>query len=310
MALNAAMHNWMRPEPLEVTLDRLKRHGYSGLEISGEPAHYGDAGKVRAQLDEHGIRCWGSVTIMTAGRDLLHEDRYVRLGTVEYVKDVITMAADLGGEIVAVVPSTVGKVTPMGSASEEWRWAVESLKVCQAHAESRGVRIALEPLNRFETYFLNRCDQALALADDVGGDCGVCLDAFHMNIEEEDWAEAIRAAGPRLRDFHIADNNRMPPGQGSLDWPAIVGELESVGYAGCLTVEFVGTVDRSPVAPPTDMRDASETEGSESAARFIRDHGGGALSDETYDRWVRESIEALRNAQSATVGSLAQRGQS
>ena len=183
MAFKAAMHNWMRPEPLGVTLDRLKRHGYTGLEISGEPQQYTDHREVRALLEQHGIECWGAVTIMTPGRDLLHEDPYVRLGTVEYVKGVISLAAGLGGEIVAVVPSTVGKVTPMGSADEEWRWAVESLKRCQEHAEAEGVRIALEPLNRFETYFLNRCDQALALADDVGGDCGVCLDAFHMNIE-------------------------------------------------------------------------------------------------------------------------------
>ena len=84
------------------------------------------------------------------------------------------------------------------------------------------MRIGLEPLNRFETYFLNRCDQALALADAVGGDCGVALDAFHMNIEESDLLGAIRAAGDRLVDFHVADNNRMPPGHGALDWDAIV----------------------------------------------------------------------------------------
>ena len=74
------------------------------------------------------------------------------------------------------------------------------------------MRIGLEPLNRFETYFLNRCEQALALADAVGGDCGVALDTFHMNIEESDLLGAIRAAGDRLVDFHVADNNRMPPG--------------------------------------------------------------------------------------------------
>ena len=87
------------------------------------------------------------------------------------------------------------------------------------------MRIGLEPLNRFETYFLNRCEQALALADAVGGDCGVALDAFHMNIEESDLLAAIRAAGDRLVDFHVADNNRMPPGHGALDWDAIVAEL-------------------------------------------------------------------------------------
>ena len=124
------------------------------------------------------------------------------------------MIKELGGKILTVVPSTVGKVTPMGSPDDEWRWAIESLKECQDHAEKQGVRLGLEPLNRFETYFLNRGDQALALAEDVGGDCGVCLDIFHMNIEEADWPAAIRNAGDKLVDFHVADNNRMPPGQG------------------------------------------------------------------------------------------------
>ena len=217
MALKVAMHNWMRPEPIETTITRLGRSGYDGIEISGEPALY-DTKQVRSLLEENGLECWGSVTLMVGGRDLLHEDRYVRVGSVQYVKDTIDMIEELGGKILTVVPSTVGKVTPMGSPEDEWRWAVESLKECQAHAEKQGVRLALEPLNRFETYFLNRCDQALALAEDVGGDCGVCLDIFHMNIEEADWPEAIRLAGDKLVDFHVADNNRMPPGQGAIDW--------------------------------------------------------------------------------------------
>jgi D-psicose/D-tagatose/L-ribulose 3-epimerase len=172
MALKVAMHNWMRPEPIDVTVKRLGRSGYDGIEISGEPALY-DTKQVRSLLEENGLECWGAVTLMVGGRDLLHEDKYVRVGSVQYVKDTIDMIKELGGKILTVVPSTVGKVTPMGSPEDEWQWAVESLKECQAHAEKQGVRLGLEPLNRFETYFLNRCDQALALAEDVGGDCGV-----------------------------------------------------------------------------------------------------------------------------------------
>jgi len=194
MSIGVSMHNWMRPEPIDRTIDRLGQLGYDGIEISGEPAQY-DVARVRELLEEHGVECWGAVTLMTGGRDLLHEDRYVRLGSVAYVKDCLTLVSELGGRILSVVPSTVGKVTPMGSASDEWRWCVESLRDCQAHAEDVGVRMGLEPLNRFETYFLNRCEQGLALAEAVGGNCGVCLDAFHMNVEEADLLGAIRAAG-------------------------------------------------------------------------------------------------------------------
>ena len=148
MELKMAMHNWMRPEPIETTIRRLARCGYDGIEISGEPALY-DPKEVRALLDENGLECWGSVTLMVGGRDLLHEDKYVRIGSVQYVKDTIDLIQALGGSILTVVPSTVGKVTPMSTPEEEWRWAVESLKECQAHAEKCGVRLALEPLNRF-----------------------------------------------------------------------------------------------------------------------------------------------------------------
>jgi D-psicose/D-tagatose/L-ribulose 3-epimerase len=148
MALKVAMHNWMRPEPIETTIARLARSGYDGIEISGEPAIY-DAGHVRSLLDEHGLECWGAVTLMVGGRDLLHEDNYVRIGSIQYVKDTIDLIAALGGKILTVVPSTVGKVVPMGSPEDEWKWAIESLKQCQAHAEEKGVRLGLEPLNRF-----------------------------------------------------------------------------------------------------------------------------------------------------------------
>ena len=293
MALKVAMHNWMRPEPIETTIERLARAGYDAIEIAGEPAVY-DVGEVRALLEKHDLRCWGSVTLMVGGRDLLHEDKYVRVGSVQYVKDTIDMMAALGGEVLTVVPSTVGKIVPMGSPEDEWDWAVESLKECQAHAEEKGVRLALEPLNRFETYFLNRHDQALALAADVGGNCGICLDIFHMNIEEADWPEAIRTAGDKLYAFHVADNNRMPCGQGAIDWAKVVSTLEEVGYDDYLTVEFVVTVDRSRISTRTEIGDASEADASVGLEQFLRDHGTGAVPDNLYDQYVRESIDELR----------------
>ena len=238
MALKVAMHNWMRPEPIETTISRLGRSGYDGIEISGEPAVY-DAEQVKGQLDEHGLECWGAVTLMTGGRDLVHEDHYVRLASIQYVKDCLTLVASMNGKILTVVPSTVGKVVPMGSPEDEWRWCVEGLKECQAHAEKVGVRIGVEPLNRFETYFINRADQAVAMAEDVGGDCGVALDIFHMNIEEADWRQAIRDTGSHLVDFHVADNNRLPCGQGAIDWDLLVKELLGIGYDEYLTLSLI-----------------------------------------------------------------------
>ncbi|HTE61882.1 MAG TPA: sugar phosphate isomerase/epimerase [Solirubrobacteraceae bacterium] len=303
MALKVAMHNWMRPESIDTTIARLGRSGYDGIEISGEPAVY-DPDHVKQLLDQNGLECWGSVTLMTGGRDLVHEDHYVRMASVQYVKDCLSLVGSLGGKIVTVVPSTVGKVVPMGTPEDEWRWAVEGLRECQAHAEQVGVRIGIEPLNRFETYFINRADQAVALAKDVGGNCGVSLDIFHMNIEEADWRQAIRDTGSYLVDFHVADNNRMPPGQGAIDWEGIVSELADIGYDDYLTVEFVVPVDRSPLSDRTEIADAAESDAGQGMEQFLRDHGTGVLPEHYYDRYVQDSIDRLRTAIDA-VGAAA-----
>jgi D-psicose/D-tagatose/L-ribulose 3-epimerase len=299
--LKFAMHNWMRQEPIDTTIERLGRSGYDAIEISGEPNVW-DTAEVKGLLDKHGVACWGSVTLMTGGRDLLHEDHYVRRGSIDYVKDTISQIADWGGQIITIVPSTVGKVTPMGSPEDEWDWAVESLKECQAHAEAKGVRIGLEPLNRFETYFLNRTDQALALAEDVGGNCGVSLDMFHMNIEEADWEAALKSAGDKLVDVHVADNNRMPCGRGALDWGRFARVLDEVGYDGCVTVEFVATVDRSRISERQEITDASEAEASQGMEQFLRDHGTGNVPASLYDQYTQECIDVLKkSAQSVAV---------
>jgi D-psicose/D-tagatose/L-ribulose 3-epimerase len=298
MTLKLAMHNWMRPEPIGTTLARLSRFGYDGIEISGEPAQY-DSGEVKELLAKNNIKCWGSVTLMVNGRDMVHEDKYVRLGSIQYAKDCLSLAGSLGGKILTLIPSTVGKTAPMGSVEDEWRWAVDGIKECQEHAEKVGVKIAIEPLNRFETYFINRHDQALELAHQVGGSCGVCLDFFHMNIEEDDWAEALKVTAKegKLYDIHIADNNRMPPGQGAIDWKRAIEVVHSIGYDGYLTVEFVVPVDRTPRSTRKEIGDATEAEASEGLIKFLRDHGTGAVPEHYYDRYVKESADHLRKSE-------------
>jgi sugar phosphate isomerase/epimerase len=289
--MKIAMHNWMRPEPLETTLERLARYGYDSIEISGEPHLYA-VDETRALLDKHGVSCWGSVSIMTAGRGLTLGDRYLREGTVLYLQDCARMVAGLGGTILTTVPATVGKTAPDASVQEEWEWAVDGLKRVADVAREVGVTIAIEPINRFETYFINRGEQALALADAVGDDVCVCLDAFHMNIEEVDALAAIRQAGSRLIDFHVADSNRKPPGDGHYDWRGTVETLKDIGYKGYLTVEFVNPVERTILAGTRAEEGAS---GPASQLKFIQDHGGGVLSDEEYSAATEASIRYLRS---------------
>ncbi len=293
--MKLSMHNWMRPEPLETTVARLARFGYDAIEISGEPAVY-EVRETRRILEKHAIRCSGSVSIMTHDRDLTHADKYIRLGTIEYLSDCIRMVHELGASMMCIVPAEVGRTAPHADARDQWGFAVEGLKRVADVARKEKVTIGLEPINRFETNFLNRCDQALALAKEIGDDVGVVLDAFHINIEEDDPIGAVRLAGKKLVDFHVADSNRRPPGQGHMDWRGIVSALKEVGYKGSLTAEFVNPVDRTKVArKPTAWSGTLTAEGASAAQlKFIQDHGSGVLSEAEYDKAVEETATFLK----------------
>ncbi len=289
--MKICMHNWMRPEPIETTIARMKRLGYDGIQIMGEPRKY-DWKHVRKLLDDNGMHCFGSVSIMIKGRDLIHADPYYREMTVNYLKECLDMVAALGGEIFTLVPSEVGKIVAMADAETEWGWAVEGVRAVAKHATKHGIKIGLEPLNRFETNFLNRHDQALRLMTDAGEpNLGVCLDAFHINIEEVDPYQAILNTGKHLVDFHVADNNRFPPGGGNWDWKKLISTLKQAGYDQQLTVEFVVPLDRSPLAAKAE---ASGTTATEAELKFIRDHGSDLMSDAEYSKYVEASIKHLR----------------
>ena len=290
--MHLSMHNWMRAEPIDVTIRRLARYGYKSIEISGEPDVF-DTKELRKQLADNGIACWGAVSLMFEGRDLIHADETVRATSITYLTDCITMVKELDGYEMTIVPSQVGKVAAMDTPEQEWAWAVESLKEVYIHAQKEGIRMALEPLNRFETNFLNRADQALLLAEEVGPDCGVCIDTFHLNIEEADMIEAIKSSKERLVDFHVADNNRMACGMGALDWPLIISTLKEIGYDGAVTVEFVAPLDRTPANPYQNAVAAAEAELTAEQLQFIQDHGSGVLSEEFYSWLVEETAKTL-----------------
>lgn len=292
--MHLSMHNWMRAEPIDVTIARLAKYGYESIEIGGEPKRY-NTKEVKKILDEHGIRCWGAVTLMFEGLNLPSGSEQIRANTVQYIKDCITMVKELDGEILTIVPGTVGKVNPDATPEEEWQWAIEGMKEVDAWSKQQGVRIAVEPINRFETYFVSRANQALALAKATSPECGVCLDAFHINIEEVDPHAAIRMVGDRLTDFHVADTNRFACGWGHWDWAKLVGTLKEVGYDDALTVEFVAPVDRTPANPYPEMveTDLSRLDISEEQKKFIVDHGSSFLTEEFYSEQVKTCADTL-----------------
>ncbi|KAF4996140.1 hypothetical protein FDECE_12564 [Fusarium decemcellulare] len=291
--MHLSSHTWMRPEPLEKTLQRLNRLGYTSVELAGEPDQY-PIEETRQLLQKYDIKCWGTVTIQHGKRNLIAADAQQRRDTIEYMKAVVALSAELGGQIVTIVPGNVGTIVPTSTPENEWGWAVEGLREIAAFAQEKGIRVGLEPLNRFETYFLNRTNQALALADEVGYDVGIAFDPFHLALEEKDLIGAIRACRSRIVDFHVGDNNRLAPGDGSFDWPKIMAALVEAGYDGGLAVEFMPSIDRTPVGKyGAEQLEKDTLDVSQDQLQFIIDHGSGLLSDKYYTELLRRSAETL-----------------
>lgn len=287
--MHLSSHNWMRQEPIETTIARLAKLGFKSIEISGEPEKY-DPKHVKGLLDHYGMKCWGSVTLMVDKRNMQSADEAKRASSVQYVKDCIQLVSDLDGQILTLVPGTVGKVVPDSTAENEWKWLVEGTKEVYEFAEQKGVRVGIEPLNRFESYLITRAEQALALCAEVGPNLGVVLDAFHINIEESNLYDAIRLVGKdKLVDVHVAENNRMPAGYGDYDWAEFVGVLNEIGYTGALTAEFVAPVDRTPANkyPNALETDLDSLDIDEEQLKFIIDHGSSILTEEYYT-WLYE----------------------
>ncbi|HWV66423.1 sugar phosphate isomerase/epimerase family protein [Chitinophaga sp.] len=290
--MELGIHNWMRSETIETTIRRVAALGYTKLEIAGTPEQY-DTKSIRQLMKSHGLSCWGSVTLMLGERNLLARDEAQRAKSVQYVKDVVKMVKELDGHMVSVVPCTVGKIVPDGRPEEEWKWAVDSLKEIYDYSESSGIVIGIEPINRFETYFINRGAQALALAEAVGPNCGVCLDTFHMNIEEANMFEAIRQARGKLVGFHVADNNRMAPGMGHLNWKKIIDTLREINYNEVLSVEFCAPLDRTPANPYPDSIDENPENLSAEQEKFLADHGSASVTEAFYTMLTAESFNTL-----------------
>jgi sugar phosphate isomerase/epimerase len=190
-------------------------------------------------------------------------------------------------------------LVPTASPPEEWSWVVEGLREIALFTTTNHphIRLGIEPLNRFETYFLNRIDQALALIDQVGYDCyGIAFDPFHLALEEKDMLSAIRKCASRITDFHVADHNRLAAGDGRFDWNGIMLALRESGYDGALAVECMPPIDRSPVGRyGLNQSEILETaEVSPERLRFIIDHGSALLSDEYYTYLMRRSAETLK----------------
>jgi D-psicose/D-tagatose/L-ribulose 3-epimerase len=221
-------------------IDRAKAIGFDLLEICIENPDTIDVSAIQAKAAEANI----GVTICGAfgpSRNLSAEDDAVRSAGLDYLKRCVDFANGLGSPFVSgPMYCAVGATELLDKKAREKQWdrAVGSLRLAAAYAKDRGIKLAIEPLNRFETDLINTVDQGLRLVGDIAApNVGLLLDTFHMNIEEKDIPDAIGRAAGRIVEFHASSNDRGTPGEDHLPWPRIAGALKGADYRGPIVIE-------------------------------------------------------------------------
>lgn len=263
-------------EPLEETALRLADLGYDGIELSGEPDAVTAAG-VRRVVEPLGLRVTSICGIYTPERDLSHRNAATRRAAVEYVRRCAELGAELGASVVIVVPTAVGRTQPDADPASEWQWAVESLAAAADAIPPDGPRLALEALNRYETYLVNSLERADELRRAAGSPrVALMADLFHMNIEEADVVAAVRDHADHVAHVHLADSNRREPGRGHTDFAGVLAVLDRGGYAGALTMEFLPATANPYLAASLDVPAAAKRELAESGLAHIRSLLGAA----------------------------------
>lgn len=221
--------------------DRLKATGYDGVEIplfEGDVAHFK---RIGGKLKDAGLEST-TVTVMPSGRNAVSADAKLRSAALDHIKWATDCSAALGAQVVAgPFHQPLGEFTGKGPTESEKAYCADVHKEAARYAAKAGVALSVEPLNRFECYFLNTAADAAALVKRVNEpNYGYLYDTFHSHIEEKDQPGAIRATGPTINHVHISENDRGAPGTGQVNFPAVFAALKDISYDGWLTIEAFG----------------------------------------------------------------------
>ena len=219
---------------------QFKAWGFDFVEIAIEEPSNINAELIRKALDDNDLECRSVCAATGPGRDL-RGNRKEQVTSMEYVQTLIDIAPMLGSQLVAgPIYSAVGRaeLVDEDKKAKQWKTVVKNLTFLADYAANNGVKLALEPLNRYETDFINTCEQVMALINDVGSDAlMVHLDSFHMNLEEKDPALAIKRAGDKLALLHASGSDRGTPGGDQINWDRIFAALDNINYQGDIVIE-------------------------------------------------------------------------
>ena len=236
---------WTSPFKTETVslFPKIKKFGFDFVELPIEDPSLIDGKVVRRALEDHGLTCVGCGAFGPT-RDLTHEDPKVHANCFDYIQRSLDLCAQVGTDVFAgPMYSAVGKrrLLPPAERKKEWDRAVANLRKACEMAAQRQCRLALEPLNRFETDLVNTAADVVRMVDDIGHPAaGVMADSYHMNLEERNNEQALRTIGHRLVHVQCSDNYRGCPGKGQVRWDTFKRGIETcvaAGYKGGIAIE-------------------------------------------------------------------------
>lgn len=220
---------------------KAKALGLDGIELATFDFASFPAAAARRELEAQqmpGVLC----SALVAGMSLATDDAALRAQSMAFLQAGVRATAEAGLSLfIGPFCSAVGYLPGRRRTDEEWKRCVDGLQELGRYSEGFNVRIAVEPLNRFETFFLNTAADAKRLCEEVAHpNIGVLYDTFHANIEEKNQAAAIRLLGKHIFHVHTCENDRGIPGSGPIDWPGVIGALKEIGYDDWLVIESFG----------------------------------------------------------------------
>lgn len=250
-------------EDIACVARKAKSMGFDGLEIPLNVIERVDVPLTYKVLCDEGLDCPSCAAGLAVDQDLISDEPARRRAGIDHLKRCIDIAYQLKSPRVGgVIYAAWGNIIGRGRTQDEWGRCIESMREAAEYAQSAGISLSLEPINRFEGYFLNTVEDCIRLVDEIGmANVDILIDTFHCNVEETSFYESIKAAGSRLGHVHANENHRGTPGEGLVDWEGVFRALKEIEYDGYLVIEsFVPDIKEiasmcaiwRPVAPDGD----------------------------------------------------------
>lgn len=238
---------------LETNIAKIANLGYDGVELAVRDPGLLDADHIKKVLTDRNLEAPAIGTGQAYGEEGLsftHPDEKIREQAINRIKAQIDFAFNFKAQV--ILGLIRGRFGDTVSRKQALEWLTEALKECANYASRKNIKLAVEPINRYETNLVSTVSEGIGLIEKADADnLGLLLDTFHMNIEEPSIEDSIRKAGNRLFHFHLADSNRWYPGAGHIDFKKVVEILKQIGYKGFLSAEILPLPDSDTCAEKT-----------------------------------------------------------